>query len=419
MNIEVINKEKYDIYYVKSNKFKTILISTLFINKTKYENITKDKLLCDFLINSTKKYNNEVKMSRELMNLYDPRIDVYDIYLDMHSKCFDISFLDEKYTEKGMNKKTIDFYYDLIFNPNICNNSLEENNFDIVKNSLFADFSIREENPSEMAFINAMKNIKDDIPISHDTYGNKSDLNKINREECLKYYLDSITNSKVVIFIVGNIDDSVINYIDNNIKDRINKNNISYKKEYELSKVKDVLIKNDKSNFNETIIYLIYKINNMTKRERYGVLPLLNEILGGSSAKLFNNVREKNSLAYYAYSNYSPSQSLLYMYAGINKVNKDKTINLMKEQLESIKNNDITDEELISAKNTLLASLKSTDDNQYKIVNDMIFVKLFDRDNYKEREKIFLDITKEEIVNLSKKIDLDIIYTLEGEDRNE
>ena len=59
----------------------------------------------------------------------------------------------------------------------------------------------------------------------------------------------------------------------------------------------------------------------MSIRERYIVLPVLNEILGGNSSKLFNNVREKNSLAYYVYSMFAPSSSMLYLSAGIEKSN--------------------------------------------------------------------------------------------------
>ena len=420
MKVQKIEKPYYDIYFLKNNKFKTILISTLLLNELDYNNITKDKLISDYLVMSTKKYNNEVLLSRKLMDLYDPRIDIYDIYLGLHIKCFDMHFLNEKYTEKGMNKKTIDFYYDMIFNPNVKDNKFDKSNFNLIKNSLKTNFSIRDENPNELAFYNAMKNIKEDIPIAHDNRGNIKDLNKIDNKNICNYYFGELNNSRLCIFVLGDIDKKKLEeIIDNNLCNKKFIKMIDYKKEYELDNTiinKEIV---DKSKFNETIIYIVYKILNMSKRERYIVLPVLNEILGGSSSKLFNNVREKNSLAYYAYSNYSPSQGILYMYAGIDKAKKDKAIKVMESQLKYIIEGDISDDELNGSKNTLINAIELISDNEYKLINDLKLVTLLGRDSYEDKAKLYNSVTKDEIIELAKKLKKYFIYTLEGDNRNE
>ena len=141
---------------------------------------------------------------------------------------------------------------------------------------------------------------------------------------------------------------------------------------------------------------------------------VLNNILGGSSAKLFNNVREKNSLAYYAYSSISMSNNILYMYAGISKENYDKCSSLMKEQLKEIVDGNITDQELNNSKNSLNSGILSQYDNIGYINNNLKSVVLFNMPSMEELEEGYKTVTKEEIINLSKKIELDVEYLLKG-----
>lgn len=413
MNYKKIEEKNYDIYLIKTDKFKTINLSTVFIRDYKKEEITKEKFISEFLVNSNNLAKDEVSMSKKYMELYEPSISVYDFFSDKHHKIYSTTFLNEKYTEPGNDKKTIDFYYNIAFNPNIDDDKFNENNFNIIKNKLLSWFKLDEEDSKSMAYYNSLSNISDDLPIKIDNRGSLEDLLKIDREELKDYYFNNLKNSKVVVFVVGNYDDSIINYIKDNLKD-ISINNYELINEFDVTNVKEVKNVVEEKEFNQSIIYLIYKIIGMTHRERYIVLPVLNNILGGSSAKLFNNVREKNSLAYYVYSNYSPSNSILYMYAGISKENYEKCSSLMKEQLEEIINGNITDEELNNALNTLESGILMNFDNIGVINNNLKGQVLFDLPSLEYLQNEYKTVTKEEIINLSHKLELDVEYLLKG-----
>ena len=414
MNYKVINCENYDIYLIKTNKFKTINISTVFMSNFKKEDITKDKFISEYLVSTNNDAKDEVSMSKKYMELYEPNISINDAYTDMHHKICSTTFLNEKYTEKGMNEKTIDFYYNIVFNPNLDDNEFEENNFKIIFNEMKSWYKLDEEDSQSMAFFNSLSNIIDDIPIKIDYRGNINDLKKIRREELKDYYFNKISKSKVSVFVVGEYDDSLIESIKSNLNNKVKKNNYNYSNIFNVSnsaKVKKVVEEKD---FNQSILYLIYKIYNMTDRERNFVLPVLNNILGGSSAKLFNNVREKNSLAYYAYSGISSTNSILYMYAGISKENYDKCVKLMKEQLEEIKNGNISFNELNNSINTLVSGVLTNYDNIGSINNNLKGQVFFKYPSFDELKKEYKTVTIEEIIQLSKKIDLDIEYFLKG-----
>ena len=415
MKYKKITCKNYDIYLVKTTKFKTINISTLLTSDYNKEDITKEKFISEFLINSNINFNNEVLMSKKYMSLYEPRISISDIFNDKQHKLFELTFLNEKYTEKGMMKETIDFYYDIIFKPNIKNNGFEKKNFDIIKSKMNMWYKMDEEDSGSMAYFNSMKYISDDLPIKYDTRGNKDELNKIDRKEILTYYNNKLNKSKFTIFVVGDYEEEIVDVIKNNLDDKVNKNEYKLKKTYDVTKVKKQREIIEGKDFNQSIVYIIYKIINSTEREREYVLPLLNNILGGSSSKLFNNVREKNSLAYYAYSSYFKSSNILYMYAGISKENYKKCVNLMKKELKEIELGNITDEELNDAFSSLKASILKREDSITSISNILKGNIIYGYPFYDEMLKEYKKVTKEEIINLTKKLDLDLIYLLRGE----
>ena len=415
MKYEKIKEKNYDIYLIKTDKFKTINISTLLFNKYNKNNVTKEKFISDFLINTNNNAKTEVLMSKKYMELYEPRISVNDVFRDIHMKIFDVTFLNEKYTEKDMNKKTINFYYDIIFNPNTCEDGLDEKSFKINKEAYKSIYMRNKEDSSSTAYFNALKNISEDNPVKIDIRGSMEDLEKIDRKECLNYYLNELKNSKFMVFVTGDYTNELIDIIKNNLDNKVNNVNIDYLKEFNVEKVINEREIIDESNFKQSIAYIIYKIIGMSSYEREVVLPILNNVLGGSSSKLFNNVREKHSLAYYAYSDYLSSYNILYMYAGISNNNYKETVKLMKNELNEIMNGNITNEELSGAKETIISSILKSEDRITGISNSLKSNIIYGISLNEELKEKIKSVTKEDLINLSRKLELDLTYLLKGE----
>ena len=139
MKYKKIEHVNYDLYYYKTDKYKTINITTLLISDLDEKKITLDNFLSSYIVNTSKKYNDEILMNKKYIDLYNPSFSVYDIYRDHHYKFYDITFLDELYLEKGNNKKVIDFYYDSMFNTFISIISLET--YSILEEDIELDFN--------------------------------------------------------------------------------------------------------------------------------------------------------------------------------------------------------------------------------------------------------------------------------------
>lgn len=417
MKYKKIIKDNYEIYFYKTNKFKTINLTTVLIDDFNKDNITMDNFISSYILETSKKYNTEVSYNKKLLDLYNPRLSVYDFYRDYHYKFYEISFINDKFLDEENNKKVIDFYYDMMFNPNEENNSFIEEYSNVIKNQMKLDFNLQKENPSHKAYFDSIKLISEDFQVKYDSRGKLSDLKKINDKDSYKYYMNELKNSKYIVFITSDSED-IIDLVSNILDKKVIKKDISIIDNYEVKEVKKVKEKIEKTNFNQSIIYLYYKLINTTKRERDIVLPLLNNILGGPSSKLFNNVREKYSLAYYAYSGFIKNYNYLYIYAGINSKNYNKALDVIFNEVDNMKKGNITKEELEDSKSMIISTLLKKDENTFQILNDMVNSALFNRLDTNELISEIKTVTKEEIVILSNKLMLDVNYLLRG-DKNE
>ena len=104
----------------------------------------------------------------------------------------------------------------------------------------------------------------------------------------------------------------------------------------------------------------------MADQRRFAVSVLNNVLGGGMSSRLFQNIREKQGLAYAVFSELNPYRDtgMLSVYAGTSLATARKVVDSVLAEFRDLKENSITDEELRRAKDhlkgALLLSLESS-----------------------------------------------------------
>ncbi len=143
---------------------------------------------------------------------------------------------------------------------------------------------------------------------------------------------------------------------------------------------------------------------------------MFNMVLGGDvTGKMFMNLREKMSLCYTCHSSLDSAKGLLMAYAGIDVANAEVAEKAFFEQLEKIQNGEITDEEISDAKKSYANRMREILDNP-SILPMWYFIRLgaWDvRDPARDAEDID-KITREDIVRISRTVELDTVYLLAG-----
>ncbi len=158
----------------------------------------------------------------------------------------------------------------------------------------------------------------------------------------------------------------------------------------------------------------------MSDRDYYA-MNLFNEIFGGSSvAKLFINVREKQSLCYYCYSAYHSANGTIMVNCGIKNENRDRALEEIKRQLFLMQNGEFSDDEITTAKKTIISGMRQINDSPSSL-EAFSFRRLLagvGEDLADAAEKIEA-VTREEIIAAAKKVRIDTIYFLSGDGEEE
>ena len=150
--------------------------------------------------------------------------------------------------------------------------------------------------------------------------------------------------------------------------------------------------------------------------DTYFAMSLFNEIFGGSSvAKLFMNVREKQSLCYYCYSSYGSATGTLMIGCGIKRENREKAFDEIKKQLIEMQEGRFDESDIETAKRTVISGLSQIFDNPSAIEAFKFrrFLAGISETPEEVADKIRA-VTKEQIVAVAKNIRIDTVYFLEG-----
>lgn len=416
MDFETINMGSYNLHFIKTKKFKTITIDACFYREIKKEEITKRNLLKMLLINSSKNYKTERELMIESEELYDIKVSSSIARIGNFSNLsFQTKFLNEKFTEEGMNRESIIFFLDLIFNPCIKDNAFV--NLEIQKDKLKQEILSIKDNKLKYSIIELLGKMKGK-PYSYNSFGNIDEIDDITGKNLYDYYLKVLKEDQIDIFVLGDFDayemkEIFKEYFKITTFKRENKNIIVP----ELTPRKRLVRYREYDNVNQAQLIILCSLNNLTDYERKYVIKLYNEILGGSSnSMLFNTVREKNSYCYYINSSVKSYDNTLIIYSGVEGENIDKCIKLVKKCLKDIRDGKFKEEDMTSSKNIIISSIKASADNPIGVINTHFSKVLVGSLNDEERIEKFSKITKDDVIKVSRKVSLHTILTLENKE---
>ena len=417
MEIKTIEKEGYKIHLMNNNTFKTISFKIVFWNDLKKEDLACRNMLVNNLLFSSQKYNTNRKIAIRKEELYSA-----DIYGKTYRKGTQIiteicmSCIEDKYTEKGNFKEALEFLFDCLNNPNIKNNAFNKTSFNITKENLINSIITEKENPNYEGYQKYRELIGKDKVFTGSILGTLEDAKKITPETLYNYYKTFFTDNHIDIYVLGNIDNNMIKDITNTIK--LKSKNTKYSKvstEYETSYKEKI----ENSRFNQSKLFMGASLKKLTEHEKKYELIIYNIILGNSPvSKLFQNVREKLSYAYTISSTVNRLDSMFLITAGISSKNYENTKKEALKQIEDMKKGKFTKKDINDAKEVITSVINEINDSPWAIIDHYTNNIYFNADTIEKQINEIKKITKEDVIKISKKINIDTIFLLK-EDQNE
>ena len=401
---------------IPESKFKTNLVSVYILRELDRKEVTKNALLPGILKSGCDKY-------KTLGQLTNREEELYGSYLHAGASKrgesqvlgFSILSVNEKYLDEKILGQCIEFLNEIINNPLVIDGGFNEEYLNIEKEIL---------KDSIMSIINdkgnyAMKRTNEIMfegePYSINGKGYIEDLDTIDRVGLYEHYKEVLKTSPIEIMIEGEFEETeVVELIKEKFQfDRGNIIDIPKEEYYkEVDKVKEV---KETMDIAQGKLVMGYRCNvDYLDEEKYYSLLLGSRILGGGAdSKLFINVREKESLCYTIYSTIQKSKSTMMVCSGIEAQNYEKTVNLVKEQVQKLKDGDITESEISNAKIAFINSLNSLNDEIGRI-SDFYFSQSISKNksDLDQIKNMINKSTKEDVVDAVKDIQLDTIYFL-------
>lgn len=419
-NIDIKIKNGITLHMIKTNKFKTNLLSVFLTTPLSSENVTQNALIPAVLRRGSISMTTQEKISKILEEMYGSSFDCGidkigdDQILKFYLETINNNFLPE---ENDNLERAIKILLEIVFNPHTQNGSFIPEYVESEKNKLKQIIEGKNDSKAIYAYERCIEEMYKGEPFGLYKYGKVKDLEKINNESLYENYLKLIESCKIDIFISGDIGEEIKEKIINNdnikrISARtpryiINNLQVREKKEKEEQLIKE------KMNIAQGKLVIGMDILNEKEEDKYKAL-VYNTILGGMpSSKMFQNVREKNSLAYTASSTFLRQKGNVFIKCGIECENFEKALKIIKKQVQDMTNGEFSDEIINEAKKNIISTIKSIPEEQdtelvYYFSQELSGYKL----SYEEYISYIQNVSKADIIDVAKKMQINTIYFL-------
>lgn len=412
----------FNLYTVKTNRFKTCQMEIIFKSEASKEDAMIKTFLADIMSDCSQKYHTRKDVARYLEELYQASFyGITNKTGNLMMTSFVLNFLNPKYVNNdNYLDKVLELPFEMILKPAIKSDEFDIRNFNIVKNRLNDEILSVNENINRVSLKKALSNLDKSSPSSFGILGTTKELEDISPKKLAVAY-QKLMESSCDIFVIGDLDMDVVaniifKYFKNSVVKTAELPNL-YVDNIAPKRIKNII---DKSKFLESNLVKIYSLDKLTEKEKITTFHFYNYLFGGGglNTKLYQLLREQNSLCYGVKSMYLKYDNLLIVQTSVSKNNVKKAEKLIKQALKEMKTGDFSDEQLNSAKENFIFSLNLSLDNPSGILNNYIFHILDNLPLIEERIKMIENITKEEIIALSSKIKPNITFVLEGEENN-
>lgn len=420
INLEI--KKGINLHVIKTNKFKTNLLSVFLTTPLNKDNVTTNALIPAVLRRGSENMRSQEEISIALEEMYGASFDCGidkigdDQVLKFYLETLNNNFLPD---ETDNLKEAIKILLEVVFNPFVENEEFKKEYVESETKNLKQIIEGRKDAKATYATERCIEEMYRNEPYSLYKYGNIDDLDKIDSKKLYKQYINLINNCKIDIFVSGDINEQIKEDVLNNenilkLPKReaiyiINNKESRKKEEREKQEISESM------DINQGKLIIGLDILEENDKDKYTAL-IYNAILGGiPTSKLFQNVREKNSLAYTAASSFIRQKANVLIKCGIDMENYEKALEIIKEQLEDIKKGEFTDKNIEEAKTNIISTINFIPDEQ-----DTELMYYFSQElsgyemGYNEYIEKINDINKEDIINLANRIQINTIYFLKN-----
>ena len=404
-----------NVFIHPTAKFKTILVQLIFHRKLQEDGVTQSALLPAVLQRGSVNYPTRQNLAIRLEELYGTEM-MADIIKKGEQQLisYTMDLVHDQYLpqENQLLRESLQILCDLLTNP-------------IVEGNAFKADYVRQEKEQHEKVIKGLINDKiaysverclqemcKNEPFSVFKYGTTKKLAEIDENTLYRFYQQFMQESPVEIHLIGDLEPERTFALVQEI--------FSYQraKEEDIAKtivkkdVEDVRYIKDAMDVSQGKLVLGFRTGLTFSDSDYFALLMYNGILGSfPHSKLFQNVREKASLAYYAYSRLEKHKGLMIVSSGIEFDNYEKALDIIEKQTDDMVKGDFSDEDFSNTYNGLRNQYLVEEDSPGALINRTVDGMLAGRQwTTEELLERLQAVEKDDVVRVAANIKLDTVY---------
>ncbi|GAF16692.1 Zinc protease [Bacillus sp. JCM 19046] len=405
----------------ETDKFKTITLLLMAKAPLDEETLTAKALIPHILQGGTTTYKNRKQLKQKLDDMYGATFST-DVQKkgEQQVMTFRIDIAADRFlsTATPLIKEAINLLHHILYEPKVENDGFQTTVVEQEKRSLKQRIDSIYDDKMRYANVRITEEMFNGEAYGLPAYGRVDDLNNLDEKKIYDVYKNMLANDRFDLFVIGAFDKEEVTNTVKQLFTETRAQQAPTPAAVKSKAVQAVKTVHDKQKVKQGKLHMGFRTHTTFSDEAYEAAQVGNAIFGGfPSSKLFINVREKESLAYYAASRIESHKGVLMVMSGIEFDKYDRAVEIIKEQAEAMKAGDFTAEDVEQAKGMLInQALEAIDTPRGFAELTYHEVVANYAKSIEERIEGIRAVTKESVVAAVNKWELDTIYFLKGED---
>jgi len=406
-----------NIHILPTAKFKTVLITVFLQQVLDRDFASQTALLPAVLERGTSVYPSIKDLKIRLEELYGAELSA-DVLKkgERHVLTFSLEVVNDRFAPgEDLLRQGLSVLRSVVSEPLLVNGAFKKEYVEQEKEQLAKEIRSLINDKVSYALERCVQEMCSGERFGVYKYGSVEDLEQITPGSLCEYYGHLHRENPLDIFVVGDVDpEEIFSLIEETFSFPRSERVAQLSPVESTAFPSTVRFYEEKLPVNQGKLTLGFRTNTTYGDRDYPALLFYNGILGGyPHSKLFQNVREKASLAYYAFSRLEKHKGIQLIGSGIEVDNYSRALEIIQEQVELLKKGEITGEEMENTRMALRNGFEVIADGPYSLVNFFLDGLIGGRDEgVDDLVKEINDVKKEDVVEAAHKVQLDTVYFL-------
>ncbi|SDC61156.1 Predicted Zn-dependent peptidase [Terribacillus halophilus] len=413
---QIITGKGATLHIIPTKKYKTISIAVKLQAPLERKTITARALLPYVLQQGTANLPDARALRIKLDDLYGAILSISGTKKgEKHIITLRLDVANENYLSDRapLFEKAVDLLREILFEPKVEDGAFTQSIVTREMQTLRQKMTALKDDKMSYANMRLIDEMCKGESYSLHVHGYEEDLEAMDGQKLFAYYKQLLKQDKMDIYILGDVEKELAEkavrpFLERDVTPMEEKAAAVHPLAED---VKEIVETQD---VQQAKLHLGYRTNIRYDDSDYAALQVFNGLFGGfPSSKLFRNVREKHSLAYYAASRFESHKGLLFVFSGIDPKDYHKAKEIIDAQLAAMQAGDFEANEVGEVKDLIVSQILETIDNPAGHI-ETLYQQVVGHKNIPIEKMLeaIRQVTKEGVLQVAEKVQLDTVYLL-------